>query len=420
VLTANVLAATPTAVISASPVAGAAPLGTFFDGSASTNVSSLLWEFGDGSVSTGTIVSHIYNVAGTYTATLTVTSDDGKTATSQVVVTVSGSGEGVVSANTNFRWAPISGSLNLNFAKGGSDSFTLSSTFNTVDVPSNLSGLAASFTLNGTSIASGIMDEYGVLVSASKARPEFLLQLNSIEQTLFVSVKKTNLAAAVLAAGATNTTVLAPGVLVPLTFRLTVGAQTYELTEFFTYTATAGVKGLGRFNLKKAEGSVSDGFFAIALVSALENATGTGHFYEFSGYLTRPGGLILTAPTSGNCIFRFNNADPLVIPFDRFRLSGDRVVYEQSNRDLGGIKSLVYDNATRLFTLRTWDLVARETLGGTGLPLRSDAFVGYNFSLRMDLDQPDGTTFSVVTATRLTRRSKDDAFWQTGRSKKRH
>jgi hypothetical protein len=50
--------------------------------------------------------------------------------------------------------------------------------------------------------------------------------------------------------------------------------------------------------------------------------------------------------------------------------------------------------------------------------VRGQPFTAFNFTLRIDLDQPDGTTFSAVTATRLTRRAQDDAFWQTGRRNK--
>ncbi len=107
------------------------------------------------------------------------------------------------------------------------------------------------------------------------------------------------------------------------------------------------------------------------------------------------------------------------MPFDRIQLNGSRITYEQSDRDLGGVKSLIIEAGTRIFTLRTWDIKARPVDGGTGLPLRAQPFSAFNFSLRLDFDQPDGSTFRVVTATRMSRRSQDDAFWQTGRRKKR-
>src|SRR4051812_34830426 len=97
----SVHAATPTAAISASPTSGRAPLNVFFDASASTNTQTLLWEFGDGAASTASIVTHIYTVAGTYTAKLTTKSSTGESASATITITVSGSGEGLVSDNIN-------------------------------------------------------------------------------------------------------------------------------------------------------------------------------------------------------------------------------------------------------------------------------------------------------------------------------
>jgi PKD repeat protein len=364
-------------------------------------------------------VSHIYNVAGTYTATLTVSSADNVKTSSQVTIVVSGSGEGPVTGDTNFRWAPVSSLFKLNHARPASDSMNLSATFNSVDLPNSLAGLAATFTINNTFSITGIMGEEGGFVSPDNSRPEFFLQLDVKEQTLVVFISRADLKPAYLVGGAGNTTVPAPGTLVPVTYTLTVGAQTYEITELFRYVSTAGGKGQGEYNVKRNRGAIADGFFAIQRASAVENEFGTGHFFEFEGSISRPAALAITNPRAGNFIFRFNDADPVFVPFDRIRLNGSKVAYEQSDRDLGGVKSLVIDNITRRITIRTWDLLARTAQGGTGLPIRGDAFTAFNFTVRLDFDQPDGTTFQAVTATRMTRRSQDDAFWQTGRRRKR-
>ena len=82
----------PTAVMTATPLSGAAPLTVTFDGSGSFDafgvVTAWTWAFGDGTFGTGVTTTHVYSTPGTYAATLTVT-DNGNlsnsTSTSIVV-----------------------------------------------------------------------------------------------------------------------------------------------------------------------------------------------------------------------------------------------------------------------------------------------------------------------------------------------
>jgi PKD repeat protein len=87
----------PSAVVSASPTAGPPPLNSGFDGSASkagTNpIASYTWNFGDGSSGTGATCGHLYNTAGTYTATLTVTDTQGATSNATQTINVAMSGQ---------------------------------------------------------------------------------------------------------------------------------------------------------------------------------------------------------------------------------------------------------------------------------------------------------------------------------------
>lgn len=67
----------PTAVLTATPTSGYAPLTVGFDGSASFGfagaaITSWTWEFGDGGTATGPTASHAYTAPGTYVAVLTV------------------------------------------------------------------------------------------------------------------------------------------------------------------------------------------------------------------------------------------------------------------------------------------------------------------------------------------------------------
>jgi PKD repeat protein len=86
-------------VTNAIPIAEAGPdqtvlvtLPAQFDGSASYdvdgNVTAFAWDFGDGNLAAGAIVSHPYSVAGVFTVTLTVTDNDGATDTDGATVTV--------------------------------------------------------------------------------------------------------------------------------------------------------------------------------------------------------------------------------------------------------------------------------------------------------------------------------------------
>jgi PKD repeat protein len=67
----------PTAVMTATPLSGTAPLTVTFDGSGSFDafgvVTAWTWAFGDGTFGNGVTTTHVYSTPGTYTATLRVT-----------------------------------------------------------------------------------------------------------------------------------------------------------------------------------------------------------------------------------------------------------------------------------------------------------------------------------------------------------
>ncbi len=80
----------PEAVASVVPDSGNAPLTVNFSAIESTDrdgsIINYAWDFGDGSTGSGETVSHTYNEIGQYNATLTVTDNEGATASTSILV----------------------------------------------------------------------------------------------------------------------------------------------------------------------------------------------------------------------------------------------------------------------------------------------------------------------------------------------
>ncbi len=83
-------AVAPVAVATATPSSGNAPLLTQFNGSGSFDQDGSIvaydWNFGDNTIGSGAIIDHSYGSIGSYTATLTVTDNDGLKDTATVAI----------------------------------------------------------------------------------------------------------------------------------------------------------------------------------------------------------------------------------------------------------------------------------------------------------------------------------------------
>ncbi|MFO7822728.1 MAG: PKD domain-containing protein, partial [Cyclobacterium sp.] len=182
--------APPIVNLTASPTSGFAPLQVDFS-SAGSMGTSFLWDFKDGITSTNEDVNHTFINPGSYNVSLTITDENGETATSNVGITVTEYVEptGPVSlaeASVSTGTAPLSVSFT---GSGSTGSGTLSyvwdfgdgSSSTTAD-PEHTFATAGVYTVSLT-VTDGngqsSQDTIEITVSPSEVTPDFSLYLNS-------------------------------------------------------------------------------------------------------------------------------------------------------------------------------------------------------------------------------------------------
>lgn len=121
----------PTAMASATPTSGIAPLPVSFSAAGSSDadgsIASYAWNFGDGASGSGASTSHTYAAAGAYTATLTVTDDRGATASKNLAITATAD-PSVIAAPTGLTGSVARGlkvTLRWTDASGNEQGFTV-------------------------------------------------------------------------------------------------------------------------------------------------------------------------------------------------------------------------------------------------------------------------------------------------------
>lgn len=109
----------PQVSITASPTSGTAPLAVNFTANAydpDGYITSYYWDFGDGQTASGASVSHTYQTAGNFTASVTVSDDYGNWAGASVVISTNGSPQQGTDADGD--------TLPESFENGLADAFT--------------------------------------------------------------------------------------------------------------------------------------------------------------------------------------------------------------------------------------------------------------------------------------------------------
>ena len=159
-LSVNIPAAAPTVDFTASPGSGTAPLTVTFSATASGQMTSWLWDFGDGTTSTAQNPSHIYSAAGSYKPVLTATGPGGtasKTAATAINVVAPAAPVVSFSASPASGPAPLSVTFN-NTTSGQVTSWAWNfgdGTSSIVKSPTHVYSAAGSYTVTLTATGTG-------------------------------------------------------------------------------------------------------------------------------------------------------------------------------------------------------------------------------------------------------------------------
>lgn len=381
-----------------------------FDGSGSSDpdttntIANYAWDFGDGNTSptnATAAISHTYTDPGAYFATLVVTDDEGvqSVAASLLISVAGGADDADLYAS--------SGNFSISRTKLNADAFMIRGNFNPMDLPANLAGVRAILTLNGSDVATAILDAAGRFSSVKGVVPGVKAQVTLKSKMFLMQLKAADLLAELGPTDQTGVEQLD----VAVGLRFTNGAATtyLELNGLirFDVTSRLGVSSKGKF--AAAKNMSFGGFFVVTKGSAKEDTrNGLGHLLSLSGFIHPAGGAALDL--SGDVTVDLGGATGIVIPDAVFLTSGagTTATFTMNAKDAAKpaeLKSFQLANAKKTFKLST------NYVAGTGVPNAGAG--GLTFPLDVDfvIVTPSGNlTFS--TTYLLTRTAVTGTSWK--------
>ncbi|UJH67036.1 PKD domain-containing protein [Allomuricauda sp. SCSIO 65647] len=168
----------PTAIASANPESGNAPLSVDFVGSGSTDdvgVTSYFWDFKDGNTSTDADPTHEFASNGTYIVEFTVTDDEGLTDTTTLPISVFTPGQGTElwleaeCATVGANWSTVGD------VSASNGEYLLPPSGNNWNAPSSNSDDWVTFTFNASQ---GTYSVYGLVSAPSGSNDSFWVRAN--------------------------------------------------------------------------------------------------------------------------------------------------------------------------------------------------------------------------------------------------
>ncbi len=405
----------PFAVISGTPTSGKPPLNVTFDGSASIvtgggSIQTYHWDFGDGTTTTTTTsgTSHTYTTAGTFTATLFITDDQGQ-ASALVPLPIS-VGDNLIS-DPDLQLTK--GQFNLNWGQhlrdDPADSFKLSGYINPAGFLQAFNGAEVSLSVNDVEMISAtslksrrhprqkkagagraaLADQkqtirlktnggYSIFVSGTDLRDALGVRDTSEERTLPVKITLTF-------SGSPPDTAVVSGVV--------------EVS----YKSTAGASARGTFSFVKQD-TLTGAFRAIRTTAAEQS--GGGHKIGMTGFFTGEDGLDL-APTGDVSIMlgAGGSAPTITVPLSSLLQKGTSFTYSSKLGGVAELKKFQLNNARKKFVLST------NEVAGTGIPAAGIGGVTFDFPVVILVPTSSGTV-RLESSIELFRKSNGTTKWK--------